>query len=155
MATMTYIEASRLALAEEMRRDPTVWAVGEDLGREVGAHGPVATIVCTLALVALAWKVLDEHGASLSAPVSFSALGGAVALGGVTLDSPGIVAGVAVLMLAFDRRNRVLLGMAAIFLVVFGSFYYYSLQLTLLEKSGVLVGSGLILLGVRNKVVGT
>jgi acetoin:2,6-dichlorophenolindophenol oxidoreductase subunit beta len=33
MATMTYIEASRLALAEEMRRDPTVWAVGEDLGR--------------------------------------------------------------------------------------------------------------------------
>ena len=33
MATITYIEASRLALAEEMRRDPMVWAVGEDLGR--------------------------------------------------------------------------------------------------------------------------
>ncbi|WP_046862155.1 alpha-ketoacid dehydrogenase subunit beta [Microvirga massiliensis] len=33
MAMLTYIEASRLALAEEMRRDPTVWAVGEDLGR--------------------------------------------------------------------------------------------------------------------------
>jgi pyruvate dehydrogenase E1 component beta subunit len=33
MAMMTFIEASRLALAEEMRRDPTVWAVGEDLGR--------------------------------------------------------------------------------------------------------------------------
>ena len=33
MPTMTYLEASRLALEEEMRRDPTVWAIGEDLGR--------------------------------------------------------------------------------------------------------------------------
>ena len=33
MAAMSYAEASRAAIAEEMRRDPTVWAVGEDLGR--------------------------------------------------------------------------------------------------------------------------
>ena len=33
MAVMSYAEASRAAIAEEMRRDPTVWAVGEDLGR--------------------------------------------------------------------------------------------------------------------------
>ena len=33
MAVMTYAEASRLAIAEEMRRDPNVWAIGEDLGR--------------------------------------------------------------------------------------------------------------------------
>ncbi len=31
--TMTYLEAGKVALAEEMRRDPAVWAVGEDLGR--------------------------------------------------------------------------------------------------------------------------
>ena len=30
---MTYAEAAREALAEMMREDPTVWAVGEDLGR--------------------------------------------------------------------------------------------------------------------------
>lgn len=30
---MTYAEAARTALAEMMRADPTVWAVGEDLGR--------------------------------------------------------------------------------------------------------------------------
>lgn len=30
---MTYAEAARDALAEAMRADPTVWAVGEDLGR--------------------------------------------------------------------------------------------------------------------------
>jgi pyruvate dehydrogenase E1 component beta subunit len=33
MPTATYAEASRQAIAEEMRRDPMVWAVGEDLGR--------------------------------------------------------------------------------------------------------------------------
>ena len=33
MVTTTYMEAGRRALAEEMRRDPAVWALGEDLGR--------------------------------------------------------------------------------------------------------------------------
>lgn len=33
MTQMTYMDACRLALAEEMRRDPKVWALGEDLGR--------------------------------------------------------------------------------------------------------------------------
>ena len=33
MTTMTYLEAGKAALAEEMRRDPRVWALGEDLGR--------------------------------------------------------------------------------------------------------------------------
>ena len=33
MTRLTYAEAARDAIAEEMRRDPTVWAVGEDLGR--------------------------------------------------------------------------------------------------------------------------
>jgi pyruvate dehydrogenase E1 component beta subunit len=33
MSEMTYAEAAIQALAEEMRRDKTVWALGEDLGR--------------------------------------------------------------------------------------------------------------------------
>lgn len=33
MSRMSYLEASRLALVEEMRRDRRVWALGEDLGR--------------------------------------------------------------------------------------------------------------------------
>jgi pyruvate dehydrogenase E1 component beta subunit len=33
MAVMTYADAARLAIAEAMRVDPTVWCVGEDLGR--------------------------------------------------------------------------------------------------------------------------
>jgi pyruvate dehydrogenase E1 component beta subunit len=33
MGRLTYADAAREAIAEEMRRDATVWAVGEDLGR--------------------------------------------------------------------------------------------------------------------------
>ena len=33
MVERTYAEAAREAIAEEMRRDPDVWALGEDLGR--------------------------------------------------------------------------------------------------------------------------
>jgi pyruvate dehydrogenase E1 component beta subunit len=33
MARLSYLEAGRAALAEELARDPLVWAIGEDLGR--------------------------------------------------------------------------------------------------------------------------
>jgi acetoin:2,6-dichlorophenolindophenol oxidoreductase subunit beta len=33
MSEMNYLEAGKLALAQEMRRDAAVWALGEDLGR--------------------------------------------------------------------------------------------------------------------------
>ncbi|WP_209426306.1 alpha-ketoacid dehydrogenase subunit beta [Pararhodobacter sp. SW119] len=33
MARMSYLDAGRRALTEEMERDPAVWALGEDLGR--------------------------------------------------------------------------------------------------------------------------
>jgi acetoin:2,6-dichlorophenolindophenol oxidoreductase subunit beta len=33
MVVMTYVEASRVAVREAMQADPTVWCVGEDLGR--------------------------------------------------------------------------------------------------------------------------
>jgi pyruvate dehydrogenase E1 component beta subunit len=33
MSALSYLDAGRLALQQEMRRDPLVWALGEDLGR--------------------------------------------------------------------------------------------------------------------------
>jgi pyruvate/2-oxoglutarate/acetoin dehydrogenase E1 component len=39
MSEMTYAEAARLGLREEMLRDPKVWALGEDLGFEGGSAG--------------------------------------------------------------------------------------------------------------------
>ena len=39
MAVITYAQAALLALEQEMERDPTVWALGEDLGPEGGTAG--------------------------------------------------------------------------------------------------------------------
>jgi hypothetical protein len=115
--------------------------------------GPITTLGITAALAALVWRIIDEHGAAHDSAKSFAALAGAVALGAGALHNPGIVAGATALVLGFDRRNSVLIGMAVVFLLVFGSVFYYSLNLTLLEKSAVLVGSGALLLAIRRAVV--
>ena len=129
--------------------------VAREMNREYARAylGPITTAGITVALVALVWRIVDEHGESHDSAKSFAALAGAVALGAGALHSPGIVAGATVLVLAFDRRNPVLMGMAVLFLLVFGSVFYYSLNLTLLEKSGVLVGSGVLLLAIRRALV--
>jgi hypothetical protein len=132
--------------------------LGAELTREVARAssratlGPLTTIGITLALIALIWSIDEEHGTSHTSAASIAGITGAAALGAGSLSSPGIVAGVTALMLAFDRRNPVLLGIAVLFLLVFGSVYYYSMELTLLEKSGVLVGSGLLLLAIRSRI---
>ncbi len=121
-----------------------------EIGHDVGLGlGPVTTIGITVAMVILVLTVLDEHGSPRGSRLMLAALAATVALGAATLSTPGIIAGATVLVLGFDRRNRVLIGFAAIFLVLFGAMYYYKLSLTLLEKSGVLVGSGALLLAVR------
>lgn len=114
--------------------------------------GRVTTIGLTAALLALVWTILDEQGRPMKSSSSVAALLGVVALGASTLTTPGIVGGAAVLTLAFDRRDKILLGVAAVFLLVFGSVYYYSLHLTLLQKSGVLAGSGVLLLAIRHRL---
>jgi pyruvate dehydrogenase E1 component beta subunit len=62
---MSYAEAAKAALAEEMRRDPLVWAIGEDLGRG-GVFGQYKGLV-------------EEFGADRisDAPISEAAIMGA------------------------------------------------------------------------------
>jgi uncharacterized membrane protein len=49
-------------------------------------------------------------------------------------------------MLGFDRRRAGLVGLGSAFLIGFLGLHYYSLALTLMQKSAVLVGSGLVCL---------
>src|SRR5688500_20365112 len=111
------------------------WLMSELRGEMLG---PATTIGITLAFMALVWKIIDEHGASHSSAKSFAALAGVAALGAGALSSPGIVAGATALVLAFDRRNKVLLGLAVVFLPVFGSAYFYSLVFTILVNPVVI-----------------
>jgi acetoin:2,6-dichlorophenolindophenol oxidoreductase subunit beta len=78
MAKVTYAEASRQAVAEEMRRDPMVWAVGEDLGRG-GVFGQYKGLV-------------EEFGAEriADAPISEACIMGA-AVGAAMMGTRPIV----------------------------------------------------------------
>ena len=64
MPTCTYLEAGKAALEEEMRRDATVWALGEDLGRG-GVFGQYAGLA-------------DQFGSEriVDAPISEAAIMG-------------------------------------------------------------------------------
>ena len=117
-----------------------------DGGRATGSALLTTTGVAA-ALGLLLRGVLRERGAA-GEPV-VAGLAGVVLLAALTLPTPGIVAAVATLALGFDRRRPVLVGLAALFLVAFLALYYQSLRLTLLEKSGVLVASGALLLLAR------
>ncbi|TET37653.1 MAG: DUF4401 domain-containing protein [Anaerolineales bacterium] len=62
---------------------------------------------------------------------------------------PGIIGALIVLLLAFWRNNRILLGLSGVFFVFYLGAYYYSLEWTLLVKSFALAGTGAIMLLLR------
>jgi hypothetical protein len=119
--------------------------------REIPLGAPAFLLTLGFTAVALysAYRMLEEHGLEAGGPVGltvFAALGLTALL---TLRTPGVIAAAGVLALAFHRRSVLLLGTAVAFLLTFGVFYYYDLALTLLAKSLALLGSGLVLLGLR------
>ncbi len=76
-------------------------------------------------------------------------MGGTVLCNLPLLMTPGITAAILVLVLGFQRGQRVLMGLALVFLAVFLIAFYYHLDVTLLVKSGILAASGIVLLGMR------
>lgn len=116
------------------------------------ALGRVTTAAFAIALGVLVRAVLDEHGSPPAGAAAFAAYTGVAFLALTTMSTPGILAGAWVLALACDRGDRVLAGMGIVFLLAFGTVYYYNLDLTLLEKSGVLTGSGALLLAIRHRL---
>lgn len=76
-------------------------------------------------------------------------LGGLLLLGFLTQSVPPLMASVLVYTLGFAIRQKLLQGLALVFLVASGSFFYYSLALTLAAKAATLVLSGILLLALR------
>jgi len=56
------------------------------------------------------------------------------------------------MLLGFSLQNRLAFGLGVILFVFFLSHYYYSLQLDLMEKAGVMIVSGGLLLLLRGSL---
>ncbi|MET0406668.1 MAG: DUF4401 domain-containing protein [Cystobacter sp.] len=112
---------------------------------------PPGVLTLGLAAVTLysAWRVMKDIPEGPQGAAEVTLLAGLALLAVVTLDSPGVIAALGVLMLGFHRRAVVLIGMAVIFVLVFGVSHYYDMKVSLLAKSLSLMGSGLLLLGAR------
>ena len=70
----------------------------------------------------------------------------ALILSFVFYQSPSIIAALIVLLIGIERGNRILVPLAIIGLIYFYSDYYYSMDMTLMKKSLILMGSGLFML---------
>ena len=108
-------------------------------------------MLLTLAVLWLATRVI----ARLQIPVGQGlwALGGVLTLGALTLNTPGIMAGVGVLLLAREARDGWLVWVGWIYLLLFTSAFYYNLDLLLRTKSLILLAMGGLLLGLRRKLL--
>lgn len=102
-----------------------------------------------LLLLYLAFILLREVERPLLSPVGLWALGAVALLLIPAYQTPGILAAVIVLLLGYWRNNVLLLGLATVFLLFFLSAYYYNLEITLLNKSYILMGTGVVLLLLR------
>ena len=78
MATLTYAQAGKQALADAMRKDPSVWALGEDLGRG-GVFGQYAGLQAEFG----AKRIVDT-------PISEAAIMGA-AVGAAMMNTRPVV----------------------------------------------------------------
>jgi hypothetical protein len=121
-----------------------------DHGLALGAAGVWLGRAASLAV--LLWAVvmlLRREGLALSSGQGRVGLAGALILGLVSIKAPAVGPAVAILVVGYANADRVLVGLGIVALLGYLSHYYYALQTTLLEKSGLLVVTGLTLIAVR------
>jgi hypothetical protein len=122
-----------------------------------GQHGislgePGIWLARLASLAVLLWAVvvlLKREGLTLSSGQGRVGLAGALILGLVSIKAPGVAPAAAILVVGYANADRVLAGLGIFALLGYLSHYYYSLQATLLEKSGLLAATGIALLAAR------
>jgi hypothetical protein len=122
----------------------TMFGVSESGIKEVRAVlvGAPTAFGLVLALLWLTASIFSEHGEQPTSPEALMAFVAIIAIGWVTQSTPAVTATILMVALGFDRRARALIGLSIFFFLMFGTAYYYSLSLTLLQKSGILAASG-------------
>ncbi|MEZ0226033.1 MAG: DUF4401 domain-containing protein [Alphaproteobacteria bacterium] len=104
------------------------------------------TVSLAAALIGLIGWAAGDMKRLKKEPLLFAAIG-VTALG--AMSAPGIILAVALMVLGYARHERLLILAGVLLMPAFLWLFYYSLDLTLMAKSGILVCSGLVLLAGR------
>ncbi len=108
-----------------------------------------STLGLAAALGVLVYRILAAEAPDTPLSGRVLLFGSLLVVALLTREAPGVLGALFVLTLGFHRGERLLMGLALAFLAVFLTFFYYDMDLTLLAKSLLLIGSGVVLLGVR------
>jgi hypothetical protein len=113
----------------------------------IALNGPLIGRAFTAALLVwIAFALARREGLGATGATTRVALGTAAAVGLVSLGAPGFASALIVLLLGFAAGNRLLMALGILSLLGFVSHFYYSLHATLLEKSGLMSLTGILLL---------
>jgi hypothetical protein len=102
-----------------------------------------------LVMVGAAVLLLRREKVAAGSGAGKVALTLAIVLALASVKAPGLAPATAILLLGFANGNRVLTGLGIVALLAYLSHYYYMLDATLLEKSVIMVVTGIALLGLR------
>ncbi|GAK61371.1 hypothetical protein U27_01271 [Candidatus Vecturithrix granuli] len=108
-----------------------------------------STIGLLVFLLVLEFHLLVFHQIPITQPIGMILFIGTVIVSIPFYSAPGVIAALLVLLIGFQRGNRLLMGLAFTFLAIFLVAFYYYLDLTLLAKSMILIISGIGLIGLR------
>ncbi|MGI2152453.1 DUF4401 domain-containing protein [Shewanella oncorhynchi] len=108
-------------------------------------HLLIIFAICGFLLV----TILRERQQSLSSPVALGCVIGLVIVSGLSLPMQGLSTAILLILLGHYCNESWLKGMGMVSALLFVSGYYYSLETTLLLKSGYLMGLGALLLVAR------
>lgn len=97
-------------------------------------------------LLFLQQRYLQRLHLRLSYAGQFLLVGGTLAGIVILAQTPGVIAALLLLLLGFERQRWPLVGAAILFALLFFSFWYYQLALSLLEKSIALTLGGVLVL---------
>ena len=141
--TLAYVQVEALPALGHAKRLPGM----PEAGMLVAPW--LAEALAVAALVASVVVLLDRAGWQLRERRTLLAAASVLALGAASFKAPGLAGSLAIAVLGFANGNRVLLGLGVAAMLFYASTYYYLLELTLLEKSGVLIATGAALLAAR------
>lgn len=102
--------------------------------------------ILTMSLVALIGWASGNLEKLKTEPLMLASLG-SVLLGIISV--PGLILSICLIVLGYAKHEKLLLLMGIVLMPVFIFLYSYNLDISLMAKSGVLVGSGIILLAGR------
>jgi uncharacterized membrane protein len=145
-----------LVLALMSAAGMVAWPAGAWLWR-AGSHRPpgsdyhlwIGAGLGGVALLWAVWRLLIREAVQPTSRTCGPILGAAGILAVATIKAPGLAPAVLILLLGYGNGNRVLSGLGVAALLGYLSFYYYSLESTLLYKSALMAATGLALLAAR------